>query len=456
MTAVTFDFAILGDQQPEGLWVGSALVRKGYSVALIPSASFGELPPDDFMPLTFPVQASGNRRLDDLLFRAGFFRLEDSGLVSSLYQNQLILPRHRTITSGAIDQWLLELKREFPLASEKIQTVLDELKRGQRTEGAIRRAAGEILQLFKKDPLFARWLELELEALLKPHPRDGVKQEAETRTLIEDWLRFTLQWGGKWYRVDPRLKTSYNQFLQDHARKWGVQILSGGVDIKAHWSLFQLNKDQRARYLIANGLGSLRQISKAMEKPIADRFSYWLFVDRIECSLSQLPEPLQEFCLFDMDKGTEFSRGYHFLHTKKDPLRDEAVLSLGTWLSFEEPKSWTAAIQSGRDSLKQILPFMPESSFRAIPSLFDLTEMRGECVRRGQIDRLIPYSKEKVGWERIQTKVKRLFRSAATPQEISHRIFSLIPGASEPRNRMRRFGEALNILDHFEKKRRIA
>lgn len=455
MTAVTFDFAILGDQQPEGLWVGSALVRKGYSVALVPSSSFGELPPDDFMPLTFPVQM-GTRRLDDLLFRAGFFRLEDSGLVSSFYQNQLVMPRHRTITLGGIDQWMHEVKREFPLISEPFQNIINELKQSQRSDSAVRRAATEVLALMKRDVSFGRWFELELDVLLKPHPDERGVRDSELKALIEEWFRFMLQWGGKWYRVDPRLKTSYNQFLQDHARKWGVQIVSSSIDIKGHWSSFQLSKDQKARYLIANGLGALRQVSKTMENPIADRFSYWLFVDRIECSLSQLPEPLQEFCVFDMGKTVEGSPAHHFLHTKKDVLRDEAVLSLGTWLAFEEPRTWNVAIERGRESLRQILPFLPESCFRAIPSLFDLTEMRGECVRRGQVDRLIPFTREKIGWEKFRSQFTQLFRSARAPQEVSHRIFSLIPGASESRNRMRRFGEALNILDHFEKKRRIA
>lgn len=455
MTTATFDFAILGDNQPEGLWAGSALVRKGYSVALIPSSALGELPSEDFVPLTFPTQA-GSRRLDDLLFRAGFFRLEDSGLISSPYQTQLVLPRNRISLEGGLDQWIAECEREFPFVADLFKNVVLNLKKNNRPEAGIRRAASEIFQIQKKDPAFSRWFELELEVLLKPSPFDRQKDELTTKRLIENWLRFMLQWGGKWYRVDPRLKTSYTHFLQEHARKWGVQLIQSITDIKSHWSSFQITKDQKARYLIANGLGAIRAVSKVMERPLADRFSYWLFVDRIETPLSALPEPLQEFCVIDLESKVSTYQSYHFLHTKRDALRDEATLSLGTWLAFEEPRTWMTEIEKGRSALRKVIPFLPTEAFRQLPSLLDLTEMRGECVRRGQVDRLIAFTKERSNWEKFRFGFKRIVRARKGPEELSNRIFSLTPCYSDSRNRMRSFEEALNLLDFFEKKRRIA
>src|SRR4051812_62646 len=140
--ATTFDFAVLGDVEPEGLLTATALVRKGFSVAVISSSALGELSPDDELNSLVLPEKFFNRRLTDLLFRAGFFRLEDSGLSPSNYSLQSILPKHRLQSDGSLDAFKKEFLREFPEARMSIDVVSENLRKN--SEKAVERAAVEL------------------------------------------------------------------------------------------------------------------------------------------------------------------------------------------------------------------------------------------------------------------------------------------------------------------------
>ena len=63
MEPITFDFAILGDNQPEGLLVAAGLLRKGFSVAIIKSSALEELPSEEEYSFELPAQF-GVRRFE--------------------------------------------------------------------------------------------------------------------------------------------------------------------------------------------------------------------------------------------------------------------------------------------------------------------------------------------------------------------------------------------------------
>jgi len=430
---MTFDFSILGDNQPEGLLVGASLARKGFSVGLVPSMSLGELHSDDFLPISLPSQAGG-RKLDDLLFRAGFFRLEDSGLVSANSQQQFIFSRSRLNLEGAMENWLVEIKREFPFSATPFEKLLLNLKKQGFSRVSVSKAVSEILDLEKRDPPFSRFLRSHLQNNL--FPQNSAK---EFKSALKLWLDLLLNQGGKIYRVDPKLKGGYPQFLVEHARKWGVQMVQEAIDLKSGMSSFQLSAGLKSKHIIINSLGGSRAVAKISKSHGLDRVKAWLYYDRIEVSLDLVPEPLDEFCCVDFD-GTS-----RLLYSRRDPLRNEAILTFGSWLNFDDSKSWTAEIEKGRHLLIKLLPFLPKTSFRQIPSLLELTEMRGECIRRGQI-------------ERLQTIAKRTSKVQSVVRGISDRfwgsrVYTVHPGDLPYRSRLSSFGASLNLLDHFDERR---
>lgn len=430
---MTFDFAVLGDNQPEGLLVASSLARKGFSVGLVPSMSLGELHTDDFLPLHLPSQAAG-KKLDDLLFRAGFFRLEDSGLVSAVSQQQYIFPRNRLNLEGTSDHWLSEIRREFPLSAKSFEKILTDVKRQGFSKASVARAASEMLDLEKRDPSFSRFVRTHLQNNLSPQ-----NPVADSKPALKFWLDLLLNQGGKVYRVDPKLKGTYSQFLVEHARKWGVQVVHEAFDLKPGLSAFQLSADLKSKHVIINSLGGSRAVAKVSKTHGLDRIKAWLYYDRMEVSLDSIPEPLQEFCWLDFD-GTP-----HLLFLRRDHLRNEAVLTFGSWLPFEDSKVWVSEIEKGRQLLLKFLPYLSKTNFRQIPSLLELTEMRGECVRRGQIERLQTIARAP---KKLQSLMRRI-----SGRVLGSKVYSVNPGDLPYRSRLASFGASLSLLDHFDERR---
>jgi hypothetical protein len=188
MSRVGYDVAILGDSQPEGLFVAAGLVRKGLSVVIVPSTALDELPSEDLWPMILPAQV-GARRLDDLLFRAGFFRLEDSGLVASQFESQTVLKKNRLSFDGSFQRFSAELQREFPRWAETMIRLWESAKK--TTEKSLRRAALELESIQKRDPAFRDWLKAELTSSLHPASHE------QMMTLMRRWLDYATKQGTK-------------------------------------------------------------------------------------------------------------------------------------------------------------------------------------------------------------------------------------------------------------------
>lgn len=439
-----FDFAVLGDSQPEGLLVASGLARKGFSVTVVPSSSLGELPAEESWPLTFPSQL-GQRRLDDLLFRAGFFRLEESGLVSGHHESQMIMKKHRLSYNGSIERLLSELNREFPEIHDAFIRILELAKRpGEKN---LTRAAQQILNLKKQHASFALWLDSEMNFVVRP------SAQHRPITVHRYWLLYLLSHGQKLYRVDPVLKQPYHLFLAEHARKWGVKTYSEPFQIRSHWSGFHISASTQVQHLIVNGMGGARVIAKQLSKHWPEQMRYWMFVDTIECDIEDVPEPLEEFSQIDFDIRLAGLPSQRVLRVQRDSSRARAVLQLGSWLPYDDSKMWLTQIELGRQALLKLMPFFSQRAFRPLPSLLDLTEMRGECMKRGQMDRLDPMD-VKIG------RVKEFFRTAQrvvsgsrAPFRLGRGIFAVTPHFLSFRNRMSSFEESLKLLDHFNQRR---
>ncbi len=432
MSLVTHDFAILGDYQPEGLLVAAALARKGYSVALIPSQLIGETPGDELVPAQYPAMI-GSRKVDDLLFRAGFFRLEDSGLQSLTQQLQVLLPKNRVNLEGSVENWFGELRREFPEVAEDFERVLERVKKDPQYQ---KKSLSALTELERRSPAFGRWFKTVVAQSLGAHVSlEGRRQ----------WLKSHASAWGKLYSPDARVKTSYSQYLVDHIRKWGVHVIDEPTEVKASWMGFQLTKSRRCRSLIINSLVGYRVATKHLKNLEAEKFGYWLYYDRLDCPISLLPEPLQENSVITAGDESELRR----LHIRKDLVRDEATLTLGTWLPFEDSKSWTAQIEKGRQMLLKVVPFLDLNSFRPIPSILELTEMRGECVRRGQVERLELAPRELKGAARLLRWIKR-----RRPSEIARNVFSVNPIHLPFNNRNSSFAASLELVEHFDQRRR--
>lgn len=445
MAMVTYDFAVLGDTQPEGLLAASGLVRKGFSVVIVPSSALAEMPPDDHWPLVLPAQM-GQRKLNDLLFRAGFFRLEESGLTAMSHPIQVILPKNRLCFEGGAKEWLAEIEREFPHALKTFSNLFDTSKKMNPQH--IHRAASELIEIQKRDPHFKAWLQTELHFCFK-----SICDELSV-DIVKSWLLFVLKQENKAYRVDPKIKTPYNQFLIEHSKKWGAVVCSEPFELKSAWTAFQISANARAAHLIVNGMGGGRLLTKTLYPKLSERMKYWMVVDTVRCPLSQVPEPLQEFSQVNFGESVGALPAARRLHLSADRLRGEAEISLGSWLPFDDTKPWVSQIEKGRACLKKIIPFIPDSAFRPIPSLLELTEQRGECIRRGESDRLIPEEAKVSTFSRMISNLLSKCPSRRKPKTLARRIYPVNPHYLPQRNRLASFEESLVLLDYFEKKQR--
>lgn len=137
--------------------------------------------------------------------------------------------------------------------------------------------------------------------------------------------------------------------------------------------------------------------------------------------------------------------------THRDPIRARARLTVGTWLSFDESARWVDQLTESRQQLIRLIPFLPKEAMKPLPSLLDLHEVRGECVRQGDVGRLILQSDRPKTW---WGKVFRRFKRHQQIPQISRRLFSLVPGDLSFQTRQESFEASLHLLDHFEAKRR--
>jgi hypothetical protein len=444
-TPVSFDFAVLGDSQPEGLLVASGLARKGFSVAVVPSSQLGELPPEDSWPLRFPAQL-GQRRLDDLLFRAGFFRLEESGLVSGHHESQVILKKNRLTFDGSLERLHKELIREFPPVADAFMRIVEIAKRpGSKN---IKRAAQQLMMLKKQNENFSIWLDAEMQTVVRP-----VMMHKPLSAHIH-WLLYVMSHGQRLYRVDPKLKQPYHQFLLEHARKWGVKVFEDPCQIRSHWGEFQISPTTQVRHIVVNGIGGARLLAKNLARTWSERMRYWLYVDTFECDLDEVPEPLEEISQLDFQDHVGDLPSQRILRVKRDPVRARATFHIGSWLSFEDTRAWATQIEMGRQAIRKFLPFLSAQVFRPLPNLLELTEIRGECMRRGQTDRLDPWIENPGKMRRWVDGVRRLVQSRKTPYRLSRGVFAVTPHFLSFRNRMASFEESLKLLDHFEARRK--
>lgn len=444
-TPMNFDFAVLGDSQPEGLLVASSLQRKGFSVTVIPSAQLGELPPEEAWPLRFPAQL-GQRRLDDLLFRAGFFRLEESGLISGHHESQVILKKSRLTFDGSLERLAEEFNREFPTVADAFFKTIELAKRpGSKS---MKRAAQQLMALKKQNENFALWLDAEMQTVIRPVM---LQRPLAAHT---QWLAYILSHGQRLYRVDPKLKQPYHHFLLEHARKWGVKLSTDPCQIRPHWSGFQISPSTEARHLIVNGIGGARLIAKSLSKTWSERMRYWLFVDFLECDLEDVPEPLEEVAQIDFRDRVGDLPSHRILQVKRDAVRARATLSIGSWLPFDDNRAWSTQIEMGRQAIKKLIPFLPHEVFRPLPTLLELTEMRGECMKRGHTDRLDPLIEKSGQLRQWVESVRQVVRSRKAPFRLSRNVFAVTPHFLSFRNRMASFEESLKLLDHFEERRK--
>ncbi len=448
MVPLSYDFAILGDGQPEGLLVAAGLARKGFSTVVIPSSALGELPPEEVYPVSYPVQV-GLKRLDDLLFRAGFFRLEESGLQGASQYWQVVLPKNRLLFDGSIERVLSEVDREFPMISQNFRRICEMIQKPGA--GAMNKAVHDLLVICQRDASFKRWLDLEMSVQVQPSK--GYSHRRDRRESLRVWLSQLAKRGNKSYRVDPKLRQPFNSFLMEQARKWGVQVWGDPLQLKSGWGTFYLSSNARARHLIVNGLGGGRTLAKSMTTKTVDRFRYWLYVDRFEVPLVKVPEPLQEFCHIEMSDDPK-PWTLRNLYTYRDPAREEASLHLGTWLEFDDPKSWANEIEKSRRMLERLIPFIPKDSFKPVPSLLELTEIQGDCVKRGQIERLMCFQEPRTRLSAWMDKLSKWHLRRSRAPKMGKRIYAVTPHYLPYRNRVASFEASLNLLDYFEHRRR--
>lgn len=425
--------------------MASGLLRKGFSVVVVPSAGLQELPPDEHWPLILPSQV-GQRKLNDLLFRAGFFRLDESGLSAASLPTQVLLPRNRLLFEGAPAQWLSEIEREFPHALKTFFNFFENAKK--LTPQHIRRTASEVFELQRRDPHFRSWISTELHSAFR-----GLDSQISLED-VKSWLQLILKQENKAYRVDPKIKMPYSQFLLEHAKKWGLVVCQEPVEIKSVWTTFQISKTAKASHLVLNGMGGGRLLAKTLFPKLSDTHKFWMYVDSIDTDLSFIPEPLQEFVQMNFGESSSDISTHRCLHLSVDRVRCKAHISLGTWLSFDETKSWVNQIEQGRLALKRIAPFIPESSFRPIPPLLELTEARGECIRRGQAERLIPEPRKMAKITHLFNLMARKFVVRRKPFSVARRVYAVSPHYLGYRNRLSSFEESLVLLDYFEKKKK--
>jgi len=434
----TFDFAILGDQQPGGLLLAAGLARRSYSVCIVPAPLLGELHPLEVRPLRWPERI-GQRKLDELLFKVGFFKLEEAGLSPEDDQLQILLKKNRLSFDGKEDGWVRELQREFPGLQNQIADLKQRLRENAQ---APTMAVQQCAILEKESAEFARLVKIESA---EGRPLSHLSEKECSRR----WVSKRLDAERRVFRLRPQGDQSYTRFLVEHCRKWGVQILEEPLGLESSWRGFHLSPQVKAQYLVVNSVAAARLTSKFRKDLSPEKITHWMYFDRFVVPVESVPEPLGEFSALSLEAEDQEPV---ILHVQRDRLRDRATITLGIWLPFSESRQWESAIERARASFKKLAPFVPESSFRSIPSPFELNEMKGESVRRGELERLqieAPETNSK-NWMKLWAS---LF-GRSRPASLHSRILVTAPFLTKGRGHAESLEECLQSIEYFEKKGR--
>ncbi len=434
--AKTYDYAILGDHRPEGLFVAAALARKGLSVALVPSSSVGEKQLNHSASWIFPNRM-GAYQSTDLFFRAGFFRLEDAHLQATRWRHQIILPRHRMTLNGSLENRLKETEREFPHAWSAMSHLV-QLKK-DRLQRAFQKALHHLSEIVERDVDIQRWMLLELE---EP---PAAPSSHNLRTLTQRWIQESLSEDEKYLEVTHLEGQSYSEFLADNARKWGVEVLDGDLDIKRGFRGYSLEKTRRAQRLILNSWGLTRRLEKSWGERLSPDIQYWLYEDRLQVMEADLPEPLGESLVLAHPRMARVVR------IKRHPRQKTATLVLGTWLRCGDSKSWTMDIAESRKIFKGFMPFLSDDLFMTIPSVLELTEEEGDLVRRGLVSRLKSVPPPETRWQRF---TRRWVGGTEAGIMLPRRVRALHPLLLSRKSRYESFCQAFRVIAEAEKGRK--
>ncbi len=429
----SFDFAILGDQQPEGLLLAAGLARRSYRVCIVPSPVLGELPPLEAWPLRWPEKI-GDRKLDELLFKVGFFKLEEAGLEPEADHLQILLKRHRISFDGSLETTRKEFSREFPRFESEWRRVLQDQNFNQSlTTG---------LEIGKDCPEFSRLVELDSA---EGRPTEKLSQKEAMRRCLQKY-RATDR---RFYRLKPQGDLPYNHFLIEHCRKWGVQILEEPLKLEKSWRSFQLSANSRATHIVVNSLGAARLSARFRKDLSTEKLTHWMYFDRLMSSVDLIPEPLAEFSYLSLEDSEPV-----LLRVERDRLRDRATVTLGIWLPFQDSRQWETLIEKARAQFKKLAPFIPESAYRQIPSPLELNEMKGECVRRAELDRLTLTPPTKRAWpaQGFWSWLRSKFGSANRPQTLHSRVMVTASFLDPNCGRAESLAECLRAVEYFERK----
>lgn len=436
MSGIHFDFSILGDSQPEGLLVASALVRRGYSVQVVPSSSLGERSDSD-QEVLLPAQLE-KRQLQDLLFRAGFFRIEDAQLSPTQRHHQVILPRHRMTLSGGLPDFLIETEREFPHLWSVLSS-LHHLKESQHRAVFVK-TLQNLKSLIQKDSSVSDFVDIDAQARVAP--RSDVSQDK----LLKQWISDLLLDREKSFKSDQSQR-EYCQFLLDHARKWGVQVLQGPAELSCGLRGYQTSQQSRAQNLIVNSLGARRMLSKNQLLSGNIEFEAWFFETSFMVPSEIIPEPFGEHIYV---RNSKLPFGSYELRFKSHS-SDQKRIRLGCWLPFENEKNWQISLQEMFAHVQKLLPYVEWTKFSEIPSLLELTEKRGDVVRSGDFGRLRLQQNKKSA---LGAWIKRLSLKMRKSPRLKRKVYTVHPLDFEWQNRTESLNMSLHLLDHFEKKRR--
>lgn len=428
-----WDFAVLGDSQVEGLLLAAALAKRGYRVGLVPSSNMGELPLDVASQVELP-EGFGSQRLDDFLFQAGFFQLEESGLRKLEQKRQFILPKHRLTFSSEPQCWDAEIQREFPLVAE----ILVRARRVASKEPKNNFGLSErlIREAVSKSPAAREFFSLD-----GAWQTEGWNPEFDLKSLIQAWASKSRHV----FKVDPSIALPYQEFLQEHARKFGVQLRPESIQIKKKVFGFELAKDLKAKRLILNSLAAIRMLSRDYPELYQQNISSWLFVRSWTLPLALIPEPLEEKVLIHPSQGFDF-----VLRCFRDRSRSTAEVNFGVWLDFTDTKNWLSTIKETEEAILKLFPYWSESQVRKELSLFELTEMKGECVRRGDIRRLSFEKSRLSSWGRVSRRIKSGLRARPENDLFIHpRIFAPIASSRPVHDSQFSLMACLRYLDGF-------
>jgi hypothetical protein len=239
----------------------------------------------------------------------------------------------------------------------------------------------------------------------------------------------------------------YSKFLLDHCRKWGVSVVEEPLSFQTGWRHFQISSSVKAHYVIVNSLAGARLLSEVRKDLSVEKMSHWMYFDRLVSSVESLPEPLGEFSVLASEDRQALPV---WLHAHRDHLRDRATVTLGIWLPFQDSRVWESTIESARQSFRKLAPFVPDSCFRQVPSPLELNEMKGECVRRGELDRLQiesivePMTRFKNFWKSMMSKRR--------PRSLSGRILVSAPHLGSSGSRGESLEDCFKALEFFEKR----